>query len=78
MRPARMLRRILTMRPSWAAKITSIGNCILNVWMAEHGAITSAWPGARDGRPSSPRVRLAESKAVSTVVATGASARPRT
>jgi len=48
------------------------------VWMAEHGAITSAWSGARDGRPSNPRVRLGESKAVSTVVATGAPARPRT
>ena len=63
--------RTLSTRPFRATNKMSMLNRIANVWTSVPGAMIRAWPGASESRPSSPRFLDAESKAVSTTVATG-------
>ena len=56
--------------PPRFTKATSIANCMKNVWMLLQGARIRARSSSRLERPSSPRLRVGESKAVSIVLAT--------
>jgi len=72
MRQGGTAARTLITRPSLATNATSIGKRMKNVCTAFEGAMISAVPGGSPSRPSNPRRRDSESKAVRSRSATTA------